>query len=50
MRKALEETNMLSLVQVKGLPPKLQILVILLKARLYYPAMLLCAVKSRAQK
>lgn len=50
MKEGLRESDMLSLVSVKGLPRKAGAVILLLKMRLYYPAMLLCAARVRQQK
>ena len=47
MKEGLRESNLLSLVSVKGLPRRPQILILLLKLHLYTPAMLLCTAKLR---
>ena len=47
VKEGLKESNMLSLVSIKGLPLKLQILVALLKLHLYTPAIVLCAAKLK---
>ena len=50
MKEGLDETGMLSFVSVKGLPRKAGAVIGLLKMRLYYPAMLLCAARVRQQE
>ena len=50
VREGLEESNLLSLVSAKGLPKMPKLLVMLLKLRLYTPAMLMCAVKVKQQR
>ena len=50
MKEGLRESGMLSLVSAKGLPPKPGAVIRLLKMRLYYPAMLLCAARVIQQK
>jgi len=50
LKEGLRESDMLSLVSVKGLPAKAGAVVLLLKLRLYWPAMLLCAARVRQQK
>ena len=50
LKEGLRESDMLSLVSVKGLPRKPGAVVALLKMRLYYPAMLLCAARVLQQK
>jgi len=50
MKEGLRESEMLSLVSVKGLPGKAGAVILLLKMRLYLPAMLLCAARVRQQK
>ena len=50
MKEGLRESDMLSFVSVKGLPRKAGAVILLLKMRLYYPAMLLCAARVRQQK
>ena len=50
MKEGLRESDMLSLVSVKGLPRKAGAVILLLKMRLYYPAMLLCAARVRQEK
>ena len=50
MKEGLRESDMLSLVSVKDLPRKAGAVIRLLKMRLYYPAMLLCAARVRQQK
>ena len=50
MKEGLDESDMLSFVSVKGLPRKAGVLMLLLKARLYRPAMFLCAARVRQQK
>jgi glycosyltransferase involved in cell wall biosynthesis len=47
MKEGLKESEMLSFVNVKGLPPKVGAVISLLKLRLYLPAMLLCAARVR---
>ena len=50
MKEGLRESDMLSYVRVKGLPPKPGAVIRLLKMHLYYPAMLLCAARVIQQK
>ena len=50
LKEGLRESDMLSFVTVKGLPRKAGVVVLLLKMRLYLPAMLLCAARVRQQK
>ncbi len=50
LKEGLRESEMLSFVSVRGLPPKAGILVLLLKLGLYRPAMLLCAARVRQQQ
>ena len=50
MKEGLRETDMLSFVNVKDLPRKAGAVILLLKMRLYRPAMLLCAAKVRQDK
>ncbi|MBR3538740.1 MAG: glycosyltransferase family 2 protein [Eubacterium sp.] len=47
LKEGLRETDMLSFVTVKDLPRKAGALILLLKMRLYLPAMLLCAARVR---
>ena len=49
LKEGLRESDLLSLVSVRGLPPKPGAVVLLLKLRLYLPAMLLCAARVRQQ-
>ena len=48
LKEGLEESGMLPLVSAKGLPRGPQLLILLLKLRMYTPAMLLCAAKVRS--
>ena len=50
MKEGLRESEMLKFVSVKGLPRKAGVVIRLLKMRLYYPAMLLCAARVRQQE
>ena len=50
LKEGLRESDMLSFVTVKGLPPKVGAVMLLLKMHLYLPAMLLCAVRVRQQE
>ncbi len=50
LKEGLRESEMLSFVSVKGLPRKAGVVIRLLKMRLYYPAVLLCAARVRQQK
>ena len=50
MKEGLQESELLSLVSIKGLTLKHWILVFLFKMHLYLPAMLLCAGKVRHQR
>ena len=50
LKEGLRESDMLSLVSVRGLPPKPGAVIRLLKMHLYYPAMLLCAARVIQQK
>ena len=50
MKEGLNESDLLSLVTVKGLTSKHKILVTLFKLHLYGPAMLLCAGKVKQQR
>ena len=47
LKEGLRETGMLSYVSVKGLPKKAGAMILLLKMRLYLPAMILCAARVR---
>ncbi len=47
MKEGLRESDMLSFVSVRGLPRKAGAVILLLKMRLYLPAMLLCAARVR---
>ena len=49
MKEGLKESQMLSFVSAKGLPKKAGAVIMLLKMRLYLPAMLLCAARVRQQ-
>ena len=50
LKEGLRETDMLSFVTVKGLPRKAGAVILLLKMRLYLPAILLCAARVRQQE
>ena len=50
LKEGLRESDMLSLVSVRGLPPKPGAVIRLLKCRMYTPAMLLCAARVLQQK
>jgi hypothetical protein len=50
LKEGLDESQMLSFVTVKGLPRRAGAVVRLLKMRLYYPAVLLCAARVRQQR
>ncbi len=50
LREGLRESDMLSFVTVRGLPPKVGAVMRLLKMRLYFPAILLCAARVRQQE
>ena len=50
LKEGLEESDMLSFVSMKGLPLKAGAVILLLKMRLYLPAMLLCAAKVRREE
>ncbi len=50
IKEGLKESDMLSFVTVKGLPPKVAAVVLLLKMGLVRPAMLLCAARVRQQE
>ena len=50
LKEGLRESGMLSFVSVKGLPKKAGIVILLLKLRLYLPAMLLCAARVKQQE
>ena len=50
LKEGLRESDMLSLVSVRGLPPKPGAVIRLLKSHLYTPAMLLCAARVLQQK
>ena len=50
IKEGLRESDMLSFVSVKGLPPKAGAVVLLLKMHLYLPAVLLCAARVRQQE
>jgi hypothetical protein len=50
MKEGLRESDMLSFVSVKDLPRKAGAVIRLLKMRLYYPAMLLCAARVRQEE
>ncbi len=47
MKEGLLESDMLSFVNVKGLPRKVGAVILLLKMHMYLPAMVLCAAKVR---
>ena len=49
LKEGLRESEMLSFVSVKGLPKKPGLVILLLKMRLYLPAILLCAAQVRLQ-
>ena len=49
IKEGLRESNMLSLVSVRGLPPKPGLVILLLKLHLYTPAMLLCAARVKQE-
>ena len=50
LKEGLAESEMLSYVSVKGLPRKPGAVILLLKMRLYFPAILLCAARVRQQE
>ena len=50
LKEGLRESEMLSFVTVKGLPPKVGAVIFLLKMHLYLPAVLLCAARVRQQE
>jgi len=50
LKEGLKESEMLSFVSVRGLPRKAGAVILLLKARLVTPALLLCAARVRQQK
>ena len=50
LKEGLRETGMLSYVSVKGLPKKAGAVILLLKMRLYLPAMVLCAARVRQEE
>ncbi len=50
MKEGLIESDMLSFVSVKGLPPKVGAVMLLLKMHLYLPAVLLCAARVRQEE
>ncbi len=50
MKEGLRESDMLSFVSVRGLSLKVGAVVLLLKTRLYLPAMMLCAARVRQEK
>ena len=50
LKEGLRESDMLSFVSARGLPKKPGAVIRLLKMRLYYPAMLLCAARVRQQE
>ncbi len=50
VKDGLRESEMLSFLQVKGLPPKVGAVMLLLKMHLYRPAMLLCAARVRQEE
>ena len=50
LKEGLRESDMLSFVSVKALPPKAGVVVLLLKMHLYLPAMLLCAARVRQEE
>ena len=50
LKEGLRESDMLSFVAVKGLPSKVEAVILLLKMHLYLPAMLLCAARVRQQQ
>ena len=50
VKEGLRESEMLSFVRAKGLPPKVAAVILLLKLHLYVPAMKLCAVRVRQQE
>lgn len=49
VKEGLRESNMLSLISLKGLPRNAWLLILLFKLRLNTPAMLLCAAKVKKQ-
>ena len=50
LKEELRESEMLSFVAMKDLPPKVGAVILLLKMHLYLPAMLLCAARVRQQQ
>ena len=50
LKEGLRESDMLSFVTVKALPRKAGTFILLLKMRLYFPAVLLCAARVKQQK
>ncbi len=50
LKEGLSESDMLSFVSVKGLPRKVKAVILLLKMRMYMPAVLLCAARARQQE
>ena len=50
LKEGLRETDMLSYVSIKGLPKKAGAVILLLKMRLYLPAVLLCAARIRQEE
>ena len=50
MKEGLRESDMLSFVSARGLPRKVGAVILLLKAHMYIPAMLLCAARVRQQE
>ena len=50
LKEGLRESDMLSFVSLKGLPRKVAAVILLLKLRLFVPAVLLCAARVRQQE
>ena len=50
IKEGLRESDMLSFAAVRGLPPKVGAVILMLKMHLYMPAMLLCAARVRQQE
>ena len=50
MKEGLRESDMLSFVSVKRLPPKAGAVILMLKMHLFLPAMLLCAARIRQEE
>ncbi len=50
MAASLQKTRLLDLIALDGLPSNARLFIALLKRKLYYPAMLLCAAKVQKEK